>query len=301
MARQAIKQICAQDRVNSTKPKFKQNEQVRAQVSSLGISNRLQEPTDPGEGQVEPISRDIPECGKDTIPIMKQFLCLSIALVLALVPGFIAGDTDTCNAHVTQSCNEIGSEWNAGPCNALYGGFRGNSNSLHQLMLTQFQDSFKLLSMGSYFHSDEVNRLGIHKTVMSHSDKHWANGKALMDYILQRGGRMGTQFKINEIAMDNVKGEVEALGATLDILKKGAERTIGAHRHSLNKKLHFDDPSQDSFDPALSHFLEEEFLESYTKEIRETVGQLNLLAKMVREDKTRAMGLHLFDQHLLQD
>ncbi|TRY77030.1 hypothetical protein TCAL_13205 [Tigriopus californicus] len=220
--------------------------------------------------------------------------------ILALAHGTIAEDLGTCNAHVTQSCSEIGSEWNAGPCNALFGGFRGNSNSLHQLMVTQFQDSFKLLAMGSYFSSDEVNRLGIHKTVVAQSDKHWSNGKALMEYILKRGGRMGTQFKVSDVTMDNVKGEVEALGATLDILKKGAERTNAAYRHALNKKMHYDDPGQDSFDPALAHFLEEEFLASYTSEIRETVGQLNLLAKIARDDKTRAMGLHLFDQHLLK-
>lgn len=58
---------------------------------------------------------------------------------------------------------------------------------------------------GSYFSSDEVNRLGIHKTVLSHSDKHWSNGKALMEYILKRGGRMGTQFKVRQLKLKSQK------------------------------------------------------------------------------------------------
>lgn len=46
-------------------------------------------------------------------------------------------------------------------------------------------------------------------------------------------------------------------------------------------------------------YLEEEFLEPYADEIREMTGHLNVMAKIARNDKSRAMGLHLYDQHLL--
>ncbi len=48
------------------------------------------------------------------------------------------------------------------------------------------------------------------------------------------------------------------------------------------------------------HFIEEEFLSHYTDEIRETAGMVNVLAKIARNDNTRALGLHIFDAHLLK-
>lgn len=46
------------------------------------------------------------------------------------------------------------------------------------------------------------------------------------------------------------------------------------------------------------HFLQEELLEDYQKEIREVSGYLNILGKISKKDSTRGMGLHLFDQKL---
>ena len=44
--------------------------------------------------------------------------------------------------------------------------------------------------------------------------------------------------------------------------------------------------------------MEEELISSYADDIRSITGNLNLLAKMTTNDKTKAMGLHLFDTHL---
>jgi hypothetical protein len=44
--------------------------------------------------------------------------------------------------------------------------------------------------------------------------------------------------------------------------------------------------------------LEETLIEPATTNIRHMAGHLNVLAKMARNDKTRAMGLHLFDSEL---
>lgn len=46
------------------------------------------------------------------------------------------------------------------------------------------------------------------------------------------------------------------------------------------------------------HFLEEELLEDYYADIRVVSGQLNVLGRMAKDDNTRAMGLHLFDESL---
>ena len=46
------------------------------------------------------------------------------------------------------------------------------------------------------------------------------------------------------------------------------------------------------------HFLEDSFIGEYTDNVRELAGHLNTLAKIVRNDNQRNMGLHLFDEHL---
>ena len=48
----------------------------------------------------------------------------------------------------------------------------------------------------------------------------------------------------------------------------------------------------------IAHFLEDSFIGEYTDNVRELAGHLNTLAKIVRNDNQRNMGLHLFDEHL---
>ena len=48
----------------------------------------------------------------------------------------------------------------------------------------------------------------------------------------------------------------------------------------------------------IAHFLEENVIEDYTDNVREIAGYLNTLAKIVRNDNQRNMGLHLFDESL---
>ena len=56
-------------------------------------------------------------------------------------------DDEACRSHAVELCQEPGSEWTQGPCHAVYGGFRGNADGLHRIMLEHFQDSFKFLVM----------------------------------------------------------------------------------------------------------------------------------------------------------
>lgn len=46
------------------------------------------------------------------------------------------------------------------------------------------------------------------------------------------------------------------------------------------------------------HFLQEHLLEEYHQEIRQVSGHLNVLGRMAKEDSSRAMALHLFDNTL---
>jgi hypothetical protein len=115
--------------------------------------------------------------------------------------------------------------------------------------------------------------------------------------------------------------EVSALGSSLDMMKQQAEDAIVVYKHATNRNNHaghgdvvdrnshsngnsgnaekyFSGQHINSFDPAIAHFLEESFIEEYTDNVRELAGYLNTLAKMVRNDNQRNMGLHLFDESL---
>ena len=50
----------------------------------------------------------------------------------------------------------------------------------------------------------------------------------------------------------------------------------------------------------IAHLLEGDFIAPYTDDIRELAGHVNLLAKIVKNDNTKGLGLHLYDEHLKQ-
>ena len=76
---------------------------------------------------------------------MRAFVTLAATCLVAISAVAGASNANTCNAHVSETCQELGSDWTEGSCNSLFGGFKGNSANLHQLMLSHFEDSFKLL------------------------------------------------------------------------------------------------------------------------------------------------------------
>lgn len=224
---------------------------------------------------------------------MKAFIAIAIILAVAY-----ESNANTCSAHVSDLCMAPGSNWNSGACNSIFGGFSGNSKNLKLLASSHFQDSFKYLIMASYFNIDTVNRDGFNKLVQGYSDKMWNNGKKMMKYILKRGGKIDYDFKISNLNMPDYKGEVKVLATTLDMMKGLTENIFQSYKHSNNKVLHEGSRTRDSYDPAVSHFLEEEFIESYSEDINDLAGKLNVLGRMTRDEKTKAMGLHLFDKSL---
>jgi len=239
-------------------------------------------------------------------------------------------DTNTCDSTVFDQCLTAGSSWNGGEaCSSVFGGFRGNQHNLNLMMKNHLRDSFKFLIMGSNFNSDEVNRAGIPKLLQGYSDKMWEQGKSLLKYIQKRGGRFSDLENSKMFYLDVPTGtetftEVSALGSSLDIMKQHAEDAIIVYKHANNKNNHnsgehgdvhgnnanangnsanrdkyFSGPHTNSYDPSISHFLEEKFIEEYTDNVRELAGYLNTLAKIVRNDNQKNMGLHLFDQSLI--
>merc|ERR1711962_846708 len=183
---------------------------------------------------------------------------LGLVAILA-VAAVVAGE-DVCYNQVETKCSEPGETWSSGGCNSVHGGFLGNSNNLHRIIVDDFTDSITYLLMASTFNTDKKNHMGFHKYFMGRSEKMWTRGKDMMKYVLQRGGKMGNGFQIPPIGAAvsladlDYTNEMKSFGVSLDLLKSRAE------------------------------------------EIRETAEKLNTLGRMVRKDNSRNMALHMFDQ-----
>jgi len=218
-------------------------------------------------------------------------LLLLIGLCSAEVP-------ESCSSHIDAQCDAPGEDWYAGSCNSVHGGFKGNSDRLHRIIVDDFVNSMDFLLMSTYFNTDRTNRMGFSKFFLEQSDKMWGRGKDMIKYVLKRGGRMGSAFQIPLSSDKTLLGEMDysnemkALGVSLDIYKKRADYVISAYSHSLSSAQ-----NGASFDPATAHILEE-LAEDYTDDINGVAKKLNVLGKIVRNSNTNAMGLHLFDKSL---
>merc|ERR1711964_500508 len=76
-----------------------------------------------------------------------------------------------------------------GSCNSVHGGFKGNSDNLHRIIVDDFADSMNYLLMASHFSTDKVNRMGFSKFFMEKSDSMWKKGKDMIKYVLKREAR----------------------------------------------------------------------------------------------------------------
>lgn len=221
-------------------------------------------------------------------------------LALPLLAGLSSGEVpESCYSHIDAQCSAPGDDWTAGSCNSVHGGFKGNSDRLHRIIVDDFIDSMDFLLMATSFSTDRVNRMGFNKFFMEQSDKMWGRGKDMIKYILKRGGKMGSAFQIpltrdtRTLGDYDTSNEMKALGVSLDIFKERANYVISAYSHSLSA---LNDGY--SFDPTTAHKLEE-LSEDYSEDINGVAKKLNVLGKMVRNSNTNAMGLHLFDKSLL--
>merc|ERR1712179_320816 len=131
----------------------------------------------------------------------KRMNKLQVIFVLALAASAANADEFTCFSHVESKCSEPGEVWTAGGCSSVHGGFLGNSNNLHRIIVDDFTDSMSYLLMASSFSTDVTNKLGFSKYFMEKSDSMWARGKDMMKYVLKRGGKMGNGFQIPPVGV----------------------------------------------------------------------------------------------------
>jgi len=210
---------------------------------------------------------------------------------------------DTCRAKSQDECMDLRKFWKSPQeCSSIYGGFKANENNLHNMVMYHLEDSFKFLLMASHFNRDDVNRVGLHKTLMGYSDQLWANAVRMIKYTTKRGGKIDasrlSSFTLKSVQPNDFDGEVEALAITLDLWKRQALDVNLRIKQAMHKHV---DPSTQKpthFDPSIFGFFQDDFVESYTQNIRDLAGYLNIMGKMAKDEKTKKMGLHLFDTSL---
>merc|ERR1712080_792430 len=100
-------------------------------------------------------------------------------LILGLA-GVRAETTGACSEHIQNHCEVSHSSWTGTPCNSKFGGFEGNSHSLHKIILDDFSDSMTYLLMSSSFSTDVKNRMGFSKYFKDYSYKMWSRGMDMM-------------------------------------------------------------------------------------------------------------------------
>merc|ERR1712212_688770 len=224
-------------------------------------------------------------------------------LILAIF-GLVSGQNqDNCHTYAAGVCRDSTYLWSSqgSSCNAVYGNIAGNKHNLGKLMTDNLKQSFQFIAMSSYFKSDIVNRMGMGKAMLEQSDKMWDRAQKVMHFMLHRGSvtsDMSPAFKLTNVNPFDINGEIKAMAHTLTTLKTNVEVIFAVHKHANNKHDHPDDPNLNSYDPSVIHFLEEELMEDYHKDVRLISGQLNVLGKMAKHQNSRNMGLHLFDKNL---
>jgi len=221
-------------------------------------------------------------------------LVAGLAVVEASVTNNRNESKHSCRFDAHEECLDLRSLWQSPTrCSSIYGGFKANEKNLHYMVMYHLEDSFKFLLMASHFNRDDVNRMGLHKTLMGYSDQLWDNAVKTIKYITKRGGKFGVHPEVNlkDVRPNDFDGEVEALAITLDVWKRQALDVNMRIKQAMHKH------NETHWDPSIFGFFQEH-VDSYTKNIRDLAGYLNIMGRMAKDEKTRKMGLHLFDNSL---
>merc|ERR1712168_950520 len=94
---------------------------------------------------------------QSNLQIIKMQLFLALA---SLSAALVVAEDGACFSHVNDKCEAPGDDWVSGSCNSVHGGFKGNSDNLHGIIVDDFADSMNYLLMASHFSTDKVNRMG---------------------------------------------------------------------------------------------------------------------------------------------
>lgn len=188
-------------------------------------------------------------------------------------------------------------------CNATFSGFTHGLPLLQMYANDQLDASYDYLLMSAHYANYIKNRPGFEKQFRSLSDTAWQRTIGLIKYITKRGGAHSFNSLLSRstsTATDELPAleEVKAMAYALDVEKKlalAAHRIHERYSHASHKS---------GYDAAVSHYMEEEFIEDQANTIRKLSGFNNDLRRFVetKDDSGRnvdaSLAVHLFDEYL---
>lgn len=178
-------------------------------------------------------------------------------------------------------------------CNAKYGAIDKLQVDLQSYATANIESSFEFLLMSSYFGNYENQREGFKGLYRKYSDKMWEDAIDIIKYIAKRGGRMNfnqlprfkTQTKESRVLELN---ELTSLAKALDTQKQLANEALHIHSQAQPNNKH---------DPAIAHYIEEQFLESQAERVRDLAGYTSDMKKLLTV-RDPSVSIFLFDEFL---
>jgi len=222
---------------------------------------------------------------------MKYFV--AIAFLVGIVA---ANDIDVCHDSVVSACSVTGTK-DSVSCNAVMSGFERAHSDLQAYVNSQLTTSYDYLLLSTHFNSYQKNRPGFEKLFNGLSDKAWDRAVDLIKHITKRGGVANFNQR-NEIpstvGQQQRKLEVDELHALA--LALDSEKKLSLDAHHLHRRVsHID--HHEHYDPEITQYLEEKFLEDQADTIRKLSGYTNDLSKLVKVSDP-SLSLYLFDEYL---
>jgi len=232
-----------------------------------------------------------------------------IALASLLFVGSVASVEEGACSKATSNVCSFNPTGHFGDCNAQYGAISHIEHSLQHYANQQLSASYDYLLLSTFYNTYQRDRPGFSKLFRSLSDEAFENSIKMIKHVAKRGGvrtfRMHQEVKRGRApVVDETKtldfDELPALAKALDIEKELSKKAMELHAHvSVHNNLA---TKTVTYDPEISHFIEEELLEKQASTIRKLSGYANDLHKIVDRNaagvSSTALGVYLFDEYL---
>lgn len=169
----------------------------------------------------------------------------------------------------------------------------------------QLEKSYDFLLLSSTFDKYDLNRPGFEKLYRKISDKAWEDTVGLIKYQSKRG----LSVQLNGVP-SSIVGEVNAgkvkKASIVDSdelsslqLALGYEKILADESHRIHKKIsHAHNDKELHYDPDVAHYLDEEIIEYQSGVIRQLTGHIHNLHSIIKEQETKELGIHMFDEYL---
>lgn len=234
---------------------------------------------------------------------------IALASILFVVGSVASVEEGSCSKATSNVCSVVNPGGNFGKCNAQYGAIPHIERHLQSYASQQLSASYDYLLMSQFYNTYQRDRPGFSKLFRSLSDEAFENAIKLIKHVTKRGGvtpfRIHQQVKRGRVPVEDPTktldfDELPALAKALDIEKELSKKAIELHAHvAVHNKQASDTVT---YDPEITHFIEEEFLGQQSSNIRKLSGYANDLHKIVNKHAngvaSTALGVYLFDEYL---